>query len=157
MRKKAGWTDQHGYEESIQILVDLALVHAEQSGPYRDVLCDILHRRDWAALLDFELGYDVGSDAVHLIHARQALAFFQKFEPLKLSGVSKTLEAFRKFVQTEVSCQLVNQRFCNYRMGTPLMGAPFDSIMHVAREKIRRILGDAPELADLHFRFGPGA
>jgi len=156
MQKNACWTDYHSYDETLEILLDLALIHAERSGPYRDTLCAYLHSRDWASLLDFELSYGNSDDPVHLINARQALAFFQKLEPLVIGEGSKTLEAFRKFAKTELECRSVNDRFCRYRTGIP-MGYPWDAILVSAREKIARILGKAPALEELHFRFGPGA
>jgi hypothetical protein len=153
---KSGWLDSYSYEASVEFLVSQALIHAEKSGPYAAYLCDVLHRRDWVALLDYELAYDYGLDPVFLVHARQALAFFEKFEPLKLPGISKTRTAFHKFVSTEASCRSVNERFCSYRMGTP-MEYPWDTILVQAREKISRILGPAPQLSAMKYRFGPGA
>jgi len=156
MRKKAGWLDRYSYDASIEILIDLALQHAAKSGPFAEAITACLRDRNFMGLLDFDLSYDWGLDPQHLVHARQALAFFEKFEPLELPGVSKTLNAFRRFAKSEASCKDVNKRFCQYTLGTPL-GYPFDSILEDARRKIACILGTAPPLSEMHFRFGPGA
>lgn len=157
MLKKAGWLDCYSYEESIELFSEFALEHARQAGRFSDLLSNIIAERRWGDLLDFTLDYRDSDDYLSLYHTRQALAFFQKLEPLKLQGAeSKTLRAFRAFAKTEVSCRKVNDRFCNYRLGTP-MEFPFDVILTDAREKIGRILQNAPSLSDLDLTFGPGA
>lgn len=156
-KKKAGWLDSHSYEESVTVLSELALIHASKSGPHSAPLADLITNRRWDDLLDYHLSYTHGDDPVCVYHARQALAFFEKFEPLKLTkGESKTLKAFRRFARTEVSCSAVNDRFCQYTLGTP-MEYPFDAILADARRRIARILGTAPKLKDLDLAFGPGA
>lgn len=157
MRKRAGWLDRYSYKESIVILKELALVHARQAGERSQELCRLINNDDWVSLLDYELRYSDSDSADSLYHARQALAFFEKFEPLKLGkGVSKTLAAFHRFAKAELLCKKVNDRFCRYKLGTQ-MGAPYDVILTYARNKIARILGKAPRLDDLQIGFGPGA
>lgn len=154
---KSNWTESFSYHESIEILTDLALSHAAEAGPFSEVISDFIRNRSWGELLDWQLDYIDGLNSVHLVNARQALAFFQKFEPLEYPAeMSKTKAAFWAFCQSEELCGLVNQRFRNYRMGFP-MGYPYDVIFNDARSRIRQILGTAPKLQDLHFSFGPGA
>lgn len=157
-KKRAGWLDRHTYDESIKVLSTLAHHHAQQSGRFEPAISSFLTAGDFGGLLDLELDYKFSDDPMHLYHARQALAFFEKFEPLRLPDIhgTKTLNAFRRFARSEVSCRLVNDRFCEYRLGTP-MEYPFDVILTDARDKIARILGKAPSLADLDMTFGPGA
>lgn len=157
MLRKAGWLDLYSYESSLAFITSQALVHARLAGPYGEKVIDLINRRDWAGLLDCEHTYEFGQNSVHLIHYRQALGFFEKFEPLRLAGnETKTLKAFRRFAKSEIDCGKVNERFSNYRLGTP-MGYPYDVILTDARRKIARILGPAPLLTDLKIGFGPGA
>jgi len=157
MSKSAGWLDRLSYAKSLKFLKKIARVHAVQAGRFSEDLCRFIDTDDWRALLDYRITYERSDSVSTLIHARQALAFFQKLEPLKVEGVeSKTLNAFRKFARTEVTCRKVNDRFCRYKLGIP-MGYPYDLILTDARRKIANILGTAPSLDELEFGFGPGA
>jgi len=153
---KSGWLDRYDYADTIWILRDLALLHAKKAGPHGPTLEFLIRSSDWTGLLDFQFEYLPGVDVEHLAHARQAVALFEKLEPLELEGPSKTLAAFWKFAQTEVTCQAVNERFCRYSAGTP-MGYPWDIILMTARKKIQQILRNAPTLDQMKFGFGPGA
>ncbi|DAD50853.1 TPA_asm: RNA-directed RNA polymerase [ssRNA phage SRR5466727_1] len=154
---KAGWLDRWSYKDSVLLLKTLAYPHAQQAGRFSKTLIDLLDRSDWAGLLAFGVDYRSDDSPDHLYHARQTLGFFQKFEPLRVDGSeSKERVAFRKFAQTEEVCNLVNKRFCNYRLGTP-MGYPYDTILVTAREIIAKVLGECPKIADLDLSFGPGA
>lgn len=158
MQKRAGWLDRYTYDESIELLKEFATVHAKKSGRFQDSLISLLASDNFLGLLDFAVDYRDTDSPMHLYHARQALAFFQKLEPLKVvSAQERELAAFRAFAKTEVSCAKVNARFRNYRFGTPFMGYPWDVILTDAREKIGKILGKAPTLEQLDFTFGPGA
>jgi len=155
--QKAGWLDYHSYDESIGLLKEFALAHASLAGRFQVSLSRIISESAWDQLLGFELDYRDSDDPLSLYHARQALSFFQKFEPLRWTGSKdKEKAAFRSFVQSEGTCSRVNQRFCNYRLGTP-MGYPYDVILTDAREKIRKVLDAAPALEQLEFTFGPGS
>lgn len=157
MLKRAGWTDLHSYDESIELLKEFASVHARQAGRFSDTITSFISNSRWDDLLAFELDYRSSDDPMSLYHARQALSFFQKFEPLRWSGAKeKEKVAFKSFMAAEDQCRKVNDRFCNYRIGT-LMEYPYDVILTDAREKIRKVLGDCPSLSDLELTFGPGA
>ena len=84
MLKRAGWLDRYTYEESVELLIEFALEHANRSGRFQAPLRDLLDRRDFAGLLDFAMDYRETDDYMHLYHARQSLAFFQKLEPLRV-------------------------------------------------------------------------
>lgn len=150
------WDQEYSYDESITILTDLARAHIKQSGPYRDTLRDLLRRRDWAGLCDFELVYRYDDHPLHLIHARQALGFFQKLEALRL-GVDKEAVAWDKFQKAEAYCKATNQIFRAYNEGGCCFPSDVNSVLHGAQRKIARILGDVPSLEKLQFSFGPGA
>lgn len=158
MLNKAGWLDSYSYKNTIGILKEIALVHASQAGPkHGPPLSKFIREEDWISLLNYSLTYEYEDSYFHLKHARQALGFFQKLEPLKVNdGESKTYKAFKRFAESEVSCKKVNDRFCQYRLGVP-MGYPYDVILTDAKRKIERVLGKAPSLSTMQFKYGPGA
>lgn len=153
---KADWLEEYSYEESLRILKGFAWPHIYKSGPFADTLGDFVRRGDWAGLCAFELTYPSDVDVVHLEHARQALAFFQKWEPLKL-GVDKEGVAYRKFYESEKSCRLTNQTLKLARRGEFCFSSDVNGVLHTAIRKIARVLGAVPSLTDLDVGFGPGA
>lgn len=60
-----------------------------------------------------------------------------------------------KFLETEKKCFATNQRFKNIHPEASSSGVA--SVLHTMQRKISEILGDTPDLSDLHLRFGPGA
>lgn len=155
-KKLSNWLQEYSYEEGLEILRDFAWSHVKESGPFRGILGDMLRDRDWAALCAYELQYSYDVSVLHYKHARQALAFFQKWEPLKL-GVDKEAVAFRKFQQSERDCANTNAFLRNLRRGA-VMTTPFVAgVIHTAQRKIARVLGRVPSLAELQLGFGPGA
>lgn len=150
------WTQEFSYDESIKILTDLAWTHIKESGPFADALGSFLRHRDWAGLCDFELPYTYDDNPLHLIHARQVLGFFTKFEPLEL-GVDKEAVAFRKFLKAEELCRETNETFKAYAAGKFNFRPAVNSVLHGAQRKVANMLGRLPRLEELQFSFGPGA
>lgn len=154
------WNKELPYAETMGILSGLARDHVEGSGRHRKSLSeclDSLERGDPRPVIDYELAYHVNDSPDHLYNARQALAFFQKLEPLVLEGVDKEAVAYAKFKDSEEACRSTNVIWRGLRGGyynTPPMIA---SILHGAIRKINRVLGDVPKLAQLKLEFGPGA
>lgn len=153
---RSNWLEEYGYEDSLAILRDFAWSHVTEAGPYRSVLGNFLRTSDWAGLCNYELSYDRSASPVHLKNARQALGFFQKLEILKL-GLDKEQVAYEKFVASEAQCALSNRVFKLARKGEFSFSPFVNSVLYTAARKIARVLGPVPGLAELHFRFGPGA
>lgn len=82
----------------------------------------------------------------------QAFAILSKFEPLK-TGIDKEAVAKQKFLSAEDQCLVTNARIRSGYVENPRVAA----IIAVARRKIAEILGPVPSLADMTFKFGPGA
>lgn len=154
---KSDWLEEYSDEESLHILTDLAWSHINESGRFRDPLADCLRRRDWPALCNFELDYRYSDNPLHLVNARQALAFFQKWERLELPGVDKEQVAFTKFIESEKNCKRTNQALRAVRRGELSHSSLTTSVLYLARRKIAQVLGSVPSYADLFFTFGPGA
>jgi len=156
IKLKAAWDQEYSYAESLTILEDLAWTHINESGRFKDKLAYRFACRDWSHLCDFELDYRYDDNALHLFHARQALAFIQKFEPLEL-GIDKEHIAWQKFQKSELDCKFSNELFRSMHSGGFCPPSDVASVLHGAQRKIARILGNLPKLEDLKFRFGPGA
>ncbi|DAD49872.1 TPA_asm: RNA-directed RNA polymerase, partial [ssRNA phage EMS014] len=149
------WADEISYEDSIRILTNLAREHAKKAGPFEKDIVTFLSSRDFAALCDYELTYDASVPVDNYINARQALAFFQKLEPLELN-IDKESVAYKKFVECEDLCRETNIRLRSLRQSG---NYPTDvsSILFLATQKIAKIVSDVPSLERLDFTFGPGA
>lgn len=77
----------------------------------------------------------------------------RKFPGLK-TGIDTRKTAMETFVECESRCSETNARLSKQRLGqTPSLAHVF----HVAKEKIRAVLGEVPSFQKLDFRFGPGA
>lgn len=153
---KQNWLEEYSCDESLEILTDFAWSHVKESGPFRDILGRMVRNRDWAGLCDFELVYEPTHNPLHLGHARQALAFFQKLEGLPL-GVDKEQVALGKFIESENACRDTNTLLKQVRKGLASLPPFVSSVIFTAQRKIAHVLGDVPNLAELAFRFGPGA
>lgn len=150
------FTQECSLEESLSLLADLARLHAEKAGPYTNELIALLDRKDFASLVHFDLAYDRFDNFDQAVHARQCLGFFQKLEPLDI-GIDKESTAYDKFILAEDQCRQTNARFRSlFRTGV-YPRSDFAAILHRMQSKIAEILGDVPKLADLKYRFGPGA
>jgi hypothetical protein len=76
-----------------------------------------------------------------------------KFPGLK-TGIDTKMQAYKKFVECEVTCRETNERFRNYEGN---FSSRVSSVLSRASRKISHILGDVPAFCDLDFAFGPGA
>lgn len=154
---KSSWTEEFSYDESIQILTNLARRHVKKSGRFRADLETLLDRRDWTGLCDYELRYLPSDRVDHLMEARQALAFFTKLEPLEIPGVNKERVAYQKFIRSEELCKETNETFRAIREGRFCLRPRVNAVLHGAARKISRILGPVPSLSQLPMVYGPGA
>lgn len=137
------------------VLTDqLAQIFARQSGPESDQLIKAIHSKDYKALVDWRIDYNLSWDAVSLYCARQCLALYQKRDDIDVA-VDKEEVAFLKFIESEQTCKLSNERIIKARVLG--YGRGVASVLFAAQRKISRILGDLPQMEDLQFAFGPGA
>lgn len=151
----SNWIEELNYERSITILTGIALRHAELAGPYSNDLRRIIEESAWDQLINFAVDYSVGS-VLELYHTRQALAFFQKFEQLRV-GIDKSAKALQSFREAEEKCRETNVRLRAARRGDYRRSPRVESVFLLAQRKIADCLGDVPSLSDLDFSFGPGA
>lgn len=150
------WCKESSLDETLSFLTELALTHCRQAGPYSRELEDIIQARDWGRLVSFRIDYGVGSPN-DLIHARQALALFEKLEQLPL-GVDKAAVAKRKFDESEAKCRETNHRFRAARShGFFITPARVASVLYTAQQKIASVLGDVPSIDEILMAYGPGA
>lgn len=154
------WDSRFNEEESIEKLRTLALLHLEDvlQEPQCAYLADLIDRRDWRAVVEFEPRYDDGGDVYSYIALRQALAFFSKNQGLKSAvGIDTRQVALSKFEEAETLCSLTNEAFTAWEEGRFQFDRLVESVLHGSARKISQILGELPQLSSLVFRFGPGA
>lgn len=150
------WTQPLRLTETLDLLRDLALGHAHMSGPYSTDLTNLLLEENYVGLVEYEMDYTRGATASDVLHARQALGFFQKLEPMDI-GVDKEAVAYRKFQASESRCRETNELFRALRSGNAMLRPHVWQTLLSARRKIRGVLGKCPSLVSLKLRFGPGA
>lgn len=122
------------------------------------IIRDAISRGDFAYLVTakFEL-YDLGLSADDVYILAQCLAFFTKRQDIVLEGVDPEAAALVKFDEAEEACRVTNTCFQAWRQGRFQFHPEVEAVLHMARSKIARVLGDAPSLRSIRPRFGPGA
>lgn len=155
---KKFWTKEMSPADSLHIARVLALYEAKRAGPAGAALYDLIDRSDWQAVVDFDFKYESGVDPEVYIHLRQALAFLTKNIALKnvLPGDLEA-EAYKKFLQSETRCGETNALFRSYQRGQHCWTPAFEQVLYLAKWKVEKILGSAPNYRDLELRLGPGA
>lgn len=138
-----GFISEFPYERSIEILQDFASYHARQAGPYRGSILKCISRRDWPGLLGVELDPESASNPLYYYHARQAIAFFEKLEPLEL-GVDKEQVAWTKFQEAEAACRRTNAILKLRASGLFYFNRDIEQVLTLAQWKIAQILGSVP-------------
>lgn len=139
-------------KSSLEILLGIALECTYLGGPLTLQLYNLVRDERYLDVIRFSFDYTWAFSCDDFVYARQIQALFSKSDFIDL-GVDKEKVAFDKFVQTEDLCRETNQKFENL--------ASFDydtsAVLYLASQKIAKILGTVPSLADLDFSFGPGA
>lgn len=151
------WISELSLKDSLQILGNLSSRHALQGGEHGARINDLIQRRDYAALVAYELPQnDYGWDVLQLIHCRQALAFFSKLEPLEI-GIDKERVAYEAFVKSEDACRQTNLFFLSIASGRSNLCPDLARVLYAAKRKIAWILGKCPSVSQLQVKFGPGS
>lgn len=161
MRVSTCWDEALPLCESLDILCDIASSVALEGGPEGQIIYNMIKYcqfvGDYTDLLDLELDVaSAGWDPLQLYYCRQALAFFQKLEPLEI-GLDKAAIAAGKFEESEAACKKTNDLFRAYAAGSVFFRPADVLALEAARRKIARILGPCPNIGQLQLRFGPGA
>lgn len=118
-----------------------------------------LRNGDFLSVVSAEVDPSTFTDAGEFADAYLAAELMSKFPDWEL-GIDKTAVAYQKFIDSEELCAATNLRFVERRSYVNGLYSPYtpESIISVAREKIRRVLGPFSwDLAERHFGFGPGA
>jgi len=166
MNLLSSWTDEYSKEDSLRILTEFSLQHANLSNnpallALVSELSDRLQRgRDptdvLRQILDHEVNYDPTRSVLEVANERQALAFFAKSEFLDL-GFDRAQRAFDKFVEAEAKCRETNIALRAWTRGDFQFPPDVEAVFYRAAKNIQRVLCDVPELNQLRLRFGPGA
>jgi hypothetical protein len=150
-----GWTQEFQEDDSLRIITELAMSHAVKGGEQGLVIGYFIATGDYNSLCDYDLDYDRCSPS-EAYECRQALAYFSKYKGIDLA-VDREQAARKKFVESEEACRQTNDIFKRRARGEFYFLPRVESIISMAQQKIARVLGDVPGLADLRLRFGPGA
>lgn len=155
----SGWGKKLPECVALRILSDLALSHIDSADPSDDRVAELrrlVSDRNYHAICEYKLAYSDG-DCVHtLIHLRQALALFQKYQGLPLD-IDREAVAYGKFVAAEQQCHVTNQTFLAWTQGRFQFRPCVEAVLHSAQRKISRVLGEAPDVRDLELLFSNGA
>lgn len=93
------------------------------------------------------------TDAWHYYYDAQIVGLIKK-KPFKGFSSLSLKAGVRAFIDAEVDCANTNARLNSRCTGlNPLS----DSVIHLAKIIIADMLGDAPSVSDLSFKFGPGS
>lgn len=155
----SGWGKKMPECDALRILSDLALTHLDPSNTADSRVAELrrlVSDRNYRAICEYKLTYADGDCVYTLIHLRQALALFQKYQGLPLA-VDRKAVAYGKFVEAEEQCRVTNQTFLAWSQGRFQFRPDVESILHRAQRKISRVLRDAPDVRDLVLRFSNGA
>lgn len=157
MRTTAHWLEELAPGESLDVYRELARIHAERAGPFKDELLRLILQGDMRKLVEYSVDYTrEGCNASNVYEARQALAYFSKLERLDV-GVDREAKALSVFLSAEQRCSETNTLFCQRRVGDFQFSPRVEAVLFAAQRKIARILGPRPTVEALKFRFGPGA
>lgn len=170
------WVESFPKGLSEDILNDLACCAAMHAGEVGPEMVRLLRKREYKTFLERDwISY--GSEApdifpdcdptgeslrahnrkvTELRFARQALAFFQKYEELDV-GIDKRAEALKSYFTFERACRETNGLFAARSQGVICLTARSEWILANAKRRISQVLGAAPQLDQLKLRFGPGA
>lgn len=125
----------------------------ESNTPFSLMVYLRLKHNGWEDLLSIEADPYHSLTDFDFANKQQILALFSKAPFLPLERDTRKA-AMEKFIEAEVACYETNERFSNILEGVnPVMA----SILHNAKRKISKILGDCPKSSELSFKFGPGA
>jgi hypothetical protein len=156
MQVSTCWTDPVDLQTTLSILGKVASRYALLGGRVGLEINELITAQDYRALCDYEIDYAPFWNEIQLANCRQALAFFQKLEPLPI-GVDKKEVARVKFEEAEVRCRETNVFIHKFLNGNVNL-LPADAlILYKAQRFIESVLGHAPNIDELNLSFGPGA
>jgi hypothetical protein len=166
MGQLSSWTAELPERESLRILTDFAIHHANESNDQvlSGLLADLSicldtgsdYSQTLSEIINYEVKYETNRSVRELSATRQAIAFFSKSEYVDV-GIDKEAVAYDKFVESEKQCRETNEVLDLWGRGRISLLRGVDSVLYQASKNIQRVLGDVPELSSLRLRFGPGA
>lgn len=142
---------------AVAIAVCKSLAKRIQSLTVRELMDDLLDRRDYRGLCDHSPDYEaLAHNPADASLVRQIQACFQKRDDLDL-GIDRLEVAFQNFLASETLCFETNTFFKALHRGSCQTSHDVNAWLFYAQRKIADILGEVPPLEQLRFRFGPGS
>lgn len=146
------FTKKKTLDESLKIIRALVQVCCKKGGHICQRLSKMFDEADYLGIIDYQFDYhSLPIDRDDVLYARQIQALLSKQDFLDL-GVDKEAAAIDKFLHSEELCRETNRRF---RTDAPT-SVGVRAVLHYSRRKVAEILGDVPDISELHFCFGPG-
>jgi hypothetical protein len=145
------WVEPWSTERSIQFLNGAASHFSSLGGPLTKDLSSLISAAEYVKLVNYKFDYDAGFSLRDYQCARSSHALFHKQEWLDI-GIDTDSAGRTKFWEMEERC-----RQTNLALGDRRLTADAWKVIHLARQKIDRILGQVPPLSALNASFGPGA
>jgi hypothetical protein len=145
------WVSSWTHEKSFDFLDEVSGLLGTMGGPLTKDLAQLIHRRQFVELVNYQFDYTGDFPARDYFLARQVHALLQKQEWLDL-GLEPRKKGEEKFWEMEKRCSKTNDT-----LDSRQLTAGAWQVVHLARQKVARILGGVPSLEQLTFSFGPGA
>lgn len=140
---------------ALEFLQDLSVdAMAQGSEIARDVY-NAVRNLDYATLVNLSVDPSVYRDAASFQRDYQLVSLLRKSAFLE-TGIDRQGQAVKKWCAAETRCGDFNDWITDQVYGAE-PDVEFLSFLNRMRGFIARLLGPAPRLADLDFRFGPGA
>lgn len=140
---------------ALEFLMDLSVdAMAQGSVIARDVY-NAVRNLDYATLVNLTIDPAAYRDAASFNRDYQLVSLLRKSAFLK-TGIDRKGQAIKKWCAAETRCGDFNDWITNQIYGTE-PDAEFLSFLNRMRGFIARMLGKAPKISQLDFRFGPGA
>jgi hypothetical protein len=147
----SNWIEPWSTEKSLDFLGDVSSLLSELGGPLTKDLARIVSDREYVKLVNYKFDYNLGYAQRDYQCARSIHALFHKQEWLDL-GIDTDSVGRAKFWEMEERCRETNRA-----LDARQLTADAWKVIHLARQKIERILGQVPPLSSLQASFGPGA
>jgi hypothetical protein len=147
----SNWIDPWSTERSLGFLNDVSSLLSKHGGPLTRDLARLLSAKEYIKLVNYKFDYTSGFSLRDYQCARSVHALFHKQEWMDI-GIDTDSVGRAKFWEMEVRCRETNKALDERRLTTDAW-----RVIHLARLKITRILGQVPPLSALNASFGPGA
>jgi len=155
---KRQYYDLYPKKESDDLTKIIAIQIANEAGPFKEGLVKAILENDYLYFISHNISYNdyTPHSCRYIAAVRQVCALYSKDNDLHISGVSPRENCLKSFIETEQKCRVTNQRLFTLLQSEHDMFSAYPFLEAILR-KVTEIVGDAPELCDATFSYGPGS